>query len=159
MDLASILLDLSGLDDTEAAELGRSEYKSIYTPQGYRGTLTAYDGSEVVFFEDRFEHAFFTTSDRYRREFAKDLLARDRVARVRWIGPILKGEVSNTQCWESLRSPGDDRTQRLCVASVELFVIWLEARSDGAWRFSTAYLARGPQVRNYAFGKKIVWKV
>ncbi len=108
-----------------------------------------------MFFEDRFEHAFFTTSDRYRHEFAKDVLARDRVACVRWIGPILRGEVPNTQCWESLKCSGIERKKRLCIASAELYVIWLDARSDGSWRFSTAYVARAEQARNYAFGKRL----
>ena len=159
VDLTSLLLDLSGLDDAQAQKLGRAEFKALYVPGGSRGVLTAYDGSEVVFFEDRFEHAFFTTSDRYRHEFAKNVLDRNRVARVRWIGPILRGEVTNTQCWESLRSPGQDQMRRLCIASAELYVIWLDAGSGGNWRFSTAYVARAAQARTYAFGKRIVWKV
>lgn len=159
VDLTSLLLDLSGLDDAQAEQLGRAEFKSLYIPQGTRGALTAYDGSQIVFFEDQFDHAFFTTSDRYRHEFAKNVLARDRVARVRWIGPILRGEVPNTQCWESLRSPGTGQIKRLCIASAELYVIWLDARSDGGWRFSTAYVARAAQASGYMYGKKVVWKV
>lgn len=159
VDLTSLLLDLSGLDDAQAEQLGRAEFRSLYTPQGARGSVRAYDGSEVVFFADRFEHAFFTTTDRYRHQFAKNVLARSRVARVRWIGPILRGEVANTQCWESLRSPGTDQMKRLCIASSELYVIWLDARRDGGWRFSTAYTVLGAQASDYAYGKRVVWRV
>lgn len=159
VDLTSLLLDLAGLDDAQAEQFGRAEFKSLYLPQGFRGTVTAHDGSEIVFFEDRFDHAFFTTPDRYLHEFDKSVLDRDRVARVRWIGPILRGEVPNTQCWESLKSPGEDQINRLCIASSELYVIWLDARKDGAWRFSTAYVARAAQTSSYAYGRKIVWKV
>lgn len=158
-DLTSLLLDLTGLDDAQAEKLGRAEFRSLYVPRGTRGVLTAYDGSEIVFFEDRFDHAFFTTSDRYRHEFAKNVLDRDRVARVRWIGPILRGEVPNTQCWGTLRSPGTEQMKRLCIASAEIYVIWLDARRDGAWRFSTAYVARAAQASEYKYGKKVVWKV
>jgi len=158
VDLNSLLLDLTALDDAQAEQRGRAEYKAQYVPEGRRGAITAYDGSLVYFFEDRFDHAFFTTNDRYTHQFAKNVLARERVARIGWIGPILRGEVPNTQCWQSQRSPGNDQLQRLCVASSELYVVWLESRNDGAWRFSSAYNALGAQVSDYTRGKGIVWK-
>jgi hypothetical protein len=158
-DLQSLLLDLNGVSDVQAEELGRAEFRRLYVPGAFRGTLRAYDDSEVVFFEDRFDHAFFTTVDRYRRPYAKNVLDRARVARVRWIGPILRGEVANTQCWETCRGTGDTRTQRLCIASAELYVVWLDERRNGGWRFSTAYVPRAAQASDYTYGKKVIWKV
>ena len=99
-DLQSLLMNLNGLDDARVERLGRAEFRRLYVPNGGRGTLRACDGSEVVFFEDRFDHAFFTTTDRYRRPYAKNIVSRDRIARVAWIGPVLRGEAANTQCWE-----------------------------------------------------------
>lgn len=160
VDLNALLLDLTGLTDGEIETLGRSEYAHLYLCNGSRGSLTAYDGSEVVFFEDRFDHAFFTTTDRYRHQFAKNVIARDRVARIAWIGPILRGEVSNTQCWEFPAGVGKHaRTKRLCIASGELFVVWLEPRKAGGWKFSTAYIARGEQASQYKRGGRTVWRV
>ena len=158
-DLQSLLMNLNGLDDARVERLGRAEFRRLYVPNGGRGTLRACDGSEVVFFEDRFDHAFFTTTDRYRRPYAKNIVSRDRIARVAWIGPVLRGEAANTQCWETCRGAGDTRIQRLCVASAELYVVWLEARRDGGWRFTTAYVARAAQTSGYAQGKRIVWRV
>lgn len=160
VDLNALLLDLTGLTDAEIEKLGRTEYARLYLCSGGRGSLRAYDGSEVVFFEDRFEHAFFTTADRYRHQFAKNVIARDRVARIGWIGPIIKGEAPNTQCWEFPPGAGKHaRTKRLCIASSELFVVWLEPRGAEGWKFSTAYVARAEQASAYKHGGRTLWKV
>lgn len=160
IDLNALMLDLTGLTDQEAEERGRAEYRRLYARGDGCCTLTAYDGLEVMFFEDRFDHAFFTTSDRYRKADAKDILARDRVERIAWIGPILRGEVAHTQCWESAPTFGrDPRRNRLCIASSELYTIWLEPLKSGAWKFSTAYVVLGCQASEYKRGRRCVWKV
>ena len=80
------------------------------------------------------------------------------VERIAWIGPILRGEVADTQSWESI--PGTDpRKNRLCIASSELYVVWLEPLRSGSWKFSTAYVARAAQATEYKRGKRCVWKV
>lgn len=160
IDLTALMLDLTGLTDPEAEELGRAEYKRLYAGGNGCCSLTAYDGVEVMFFDDRFDHAFFTTSDRYRKAEAKDALARDRVERIAWIGPILRGEVANTQCWESAPAYGREaRKNRLCIASGELYTIWLEPLKSGGWKFSTAYVVLGCQASEYKRGKRCVWRV
>ncbi len=160
IDLNALLLNLTGLTDADVEALGRAEYRLLYARGDGRSSLKAYDGVEVVFFEDRFDHAFFTTADRYRRPEAKNLLARDRVERIAWIGPILRGEVVGTQCWESSPVHGSDpRKNRLCIASSELYVIFLEPLRSGNWKFSTAYVARGAQATEYKRGRKSVWRV
>ena len=160
IDLNALLLNLSGLTDLDVEALGRVEYGRLYACGGGRSSLKAYDGVEVVFFEDRFDHAFFTTTDRYRKPEAKDLIARDRVERIAWIGPILRGEVANTQCWESIPLPvTDPRKKRLCIASSDLYVVWLEPLRSGSWKFSTAYVARAAQATEYKRGRRCVWKV
>jgi hypothetical protein len=159
VDLSALLVDLTGLNDCQIENLGRREYGDLYLGGSKRGSLIAYDGSEVVFFEDRFDHAFFTTTDRYLHQYAKNVIAADRVARIRWIGPMLRGEVPNTQCWESTRAAGTVNIKRICIASSELFVVWLEARRNGGWKFSTTYVARAAQASDYKYGKKCVWRV
>lgn len=160
IDLNALLLNLTGLTDLDAEALGRAEYRRLYARGGGRSSLKAYDGVEVVFFDDRFDHAFFSTTDRYRKPGAKDLIARDRVERIAWIGPILRGEVANTQCWESSPLPGaDPRKNRLCIASSDLYVVWLEPLRSGIWKFSTAYVARAAQATEYKRGRRCVWKV
>jgi hypothetical protein len=66
----------------------------------------------------------------------------------------------NTQCWEFGPGYGKDaKAKRLCIASAELFVVWLEERKNGGWKFSTAYVARGAQATDYKRGGGLVWKV
>ena len=158
IDLEALLLDLSGLTDEQAEELGRAEYQSLYARGFGKSSLIAFDGTEVMFFDDRFDHAFFSTPDRYRRPEAKTKLARDRVERIRWIGPLLQGRIPRTECWQALPA-ANSRINRLCLTAPELYTVWLEPLKDGRWKFSTAYLVLGEQMAEYKRNKKLVWKV
>lgn len=160
IDLNALLLNLAGLTDEEVETLGRDQYKLLYARGNGRNSLQAFDGVEVVFFDDRFDHAFFSTTDRYRRPEAKNQIARDRVERIAWIGPILRGEVANSQCWElSPISGNNPRKNRLCIASSDLYVVWLEPLRGDRWKFSTAYVARAAQATEYKQRRRCVWKV
>ena len=118
LDLTSLLLDLSGLDDAQAEQLGRAEFKSLYIGRGSRGSLSDYDGCQVVFFRGPIRscllHDVGPLPPRVRQERAGS-----RSSYSRAMDSILRGQVANTQCWESLRSTGADRAKRFCIASAE----------------------------------------
>lgn len=100
--LASLLLDLAGLSDEEAEELTYQEYVKLYmdrqTRRGMIGERQTHDGEPVIFYEDRFHHAFFTASDKITRPYAKNRFDRVRASRVRWIGGIIRGNIDGTSC-------------------------------------------------------------
>jgi hypothetical protein len=158
VDLQTLLLNLDGLTDVEVENQGRSLYLSLYARGPGQSNIVAFDGSEVLFFDDRFEHAFFTTTDKVARKEAKNRIARERVARIHWIGPVIRGEVANTQCWETAPRHGTDpRRNRVCIVSSDLYVVWLEPLRGGRWKFSTAYRVAAEQASQYARGKRKVW--
>jgi len=158
--LSSLLLDLTGLSDTEAEDLTFQEYGRLYldheTRKGMVGELQTHDGEPVTFYEDRFYHAFFTTFDKVIRPHNKGLFDRSRAVRVSWIGEIIAGNVEGTECYH-ISSNTHSRFQaaimkRLYVLPGERYVVWLEPLKRGGWKFSTAYLAGNRDIRRITKG-------
>lgn len=160
MDLTSLLLRLDALDTAQIEQLGRDWYHQLYitTAPGRYGVLQAHDGQDVIFWADRFEHAFFTSSDRARYPNRKDKLAEDRIARVRWIGEVIAGQVPGSACWEGASPQGRlGQDNRLYVVSSERYVVWLEPTKRG-WKFSTAYPAWPVDIRRYCNSGRKMWQ-
>jgi hypothetical protein len=160
MDLSSLLLCLDGLTDSQIEAVAREWYAKLYitTSRGF-GVLKSHDGDEVIFWRDRFEHAFFTTSDRIGHPDRKDVVARERIERIRWIRGVVAGNVAESACWEVPSPTGRRRPpNRLYIVSSEIYVVWLEPRISGGWKFSSAYTATAQNVRRYCQGGKKIWQ-
>ena len=88
--LSSLLLDLSNLSDEEAEEKTFQEYIRLYmdreTHKGKIGVRKTHDGEDVIFYEDRFTHAFYTSLEGLYSQFKKDKFDKERAVRIRWIG-------------------------------------------------------------------------
>lgn len=142
--LALLLLDLSGLPDAEAEEKTYREYIGLYmdrkTHRGMMGELRTHDDERVMFYEDRFYHAFFTTIDKISRPYNKAKFDRVQGSRVRWIGEVIKGNIDGTTCWYISHSPVSI-VKRLYVVWDEYYLVWLNPRKEGGWKFSSAYVA------------------
>lgn len=158
MDLQALLLDLGGKGDGEIEATGREWYERLYITRGNCGFHECHDGEEVVFWRDRFEHAFFTSSNWARYPDRKDKLAVDRIARIRWIGEVIAGNVPKSACWEVPSPTGRRRPpNRLYVVSNECYVVWLEPRMRGGWKFSSAYAPQPRRLREYCAGGRRIW--
>lgn len=148
-DLSSLLLDLSGLNDSEAECITRQEYMRLYTDRDTRkgriGVRKTHDGDDVLFSEWRFEHAFFESAFKTSRKYNKDKFSRFRASRVRWIGEIIRGNIHGCDCYDipdsTRRDPaGRVMIKRLYVVWEELYLVWLEPHQRGGWWFSSAYI-------------------
>ncbi len=159
--LSSLLLDLSGLSNEEAEKLTFQEYIRLYTDRkthtGMMGERQTHDGEPVVFYEDRFRHAFFTTYNRITRPYAKDRFDRVRASRVRWIGAVVRGNIPGTACWYVCDSPAS-LVKRLYVVWDEYYLVWLNARKQGGWKFSSAYVADQRYTRQKTRCGKCFWR-
>lgn len=152
------IIDLPEMDEKELRDFAFRRYKDLYLDRGHIGILEAHDGQEVFFFERQFEHAFMTSSDRTRRPYAKDVLAGERVIRMSWIGPIVRGEVPETACfihWKAAMGVGD--FNRYYIHYPEMHLIWLEPRQNGGWKFSSAYKTTRGDLRRYGQTSKRIW--
>lgn len=159
MDLNSLLLDFSGKTLAEIEAIGRSEYEHLYITSRNFGVHKAHDGEDVFFWKDRFEHAFFTSSNWASFPDRKDKLDVDRIKRLKWIGPVVSGLVSGTICREVPGPTGRRHPpNRLYLVTKGCYVVWLEPRMNGGWKFSSAYVARYDQLRRYCQGGKVIWR-
>ncbi len=159
MGLTELLVDLEDLSDDEAEERGRELYAELYLTKGRVGVLSLHKGGEVVFFEDRYYHAFRTSSDRIRNPYSKAKVARDRIERIRWIKAILEGDVPKTECWLVPSQSGRRTRDRLYVVWENRYVIWLSPRNDGGWKFSSCYSATRQDIRRYTQQGAKIWTV
>jgi hypothetical protein len=158
VDLESLKVNLEGLSEEEIAEEGVRLFRQELFPDGsFRSTLKLHDGQSVVFFQDRYEHAFQTSPDRIRHPYSKSKVAVERVERVKWIKPVLQGEITGTQCW-LVPDPARRQRKRLYVVVNEQYIIWLEERRDGGWKFSSAYCAGKQDIQRYTQGGIKVWE-
>lgn len=147
--LSSLLLDLTDLSDQEAEDLAFQEYVSHYlnhkTQKGMVGEILTHDGMSVVFAEWRFEHAFFTSAYKTTRQYNKGQFDRKRAERIRWIAPVIKGEIPDTEFCHIPNPRRRDKSgkimmQRLYVLWEENYLVWLEPSETHGWWFSTAYI-------------------
>jgi len=159
MGLENLLLNLNGLSDEEAEVLGRNEYQALYLNRGKVGVMELYRGGEVIFHEDRYEHAFRSSPDRIRNPYSKAKVAKDRIERIRWIQAILQGRVPKTQCWLVPSQSGRRERDRLYVVWENKYIIWLMPRRDGGWKFSTAYNAATQDIKRYTQQGTQMWSV
>jgi hypothetical protein len=159
--LSSLLLDLTSLSDEEAERVTYQEYVKLYmdrrTHREMIGERRTHDGKAAVFYSDRFDHAFFTTSHRISRPRAKDKFDRNRASRVRWIGKVIEGEIANTECW-CVVDPDTSARKRLYVLWDEHYLIWLNPRRQGGWKFSSAYTADRGYIRSKTKQGTCIWR-
>ncbi len=167
-DLRSLLVDLSCLSDEDAEQTVLELYLELYTSKethrGRVGELLTHDNQKVVFFEDRFYHAFRTSPDKINRPYGKLEFDRKRGERVRWIGELIEGKVYESECWHhhpyrhgSGSSGNRPRAHRLYVYWPERYVVWLIPRKEKEWRFSTAHVASRRHLREYTENAVQIW--
>lgn len=159
VDPNGMLLELSGKTDEEASLFGESKYRELYLQQGRSGSRRTHDDEIVIFFEDRYHHAFHSSENRARNAYAKDILARERIERMEWIGHLIEGRFPNFECWEvPLKVPEEGRRnfpgKRLYISWEHNYIVWLKLRNRGGFIFSTGYCCHPGDIAHYTKGAK-----
>lgn len=155
MSLKELLFDISDLSDEEAFDEGRRIYDAEYV----RSDIRLYNDDKVIFHKDRYDHAFRTSPNRARNVYSKKKIALDRIKKIRWIKEVLAGNVEGSECWFVCPKDGNRRERdRLMVVWDYRYVIWLNPRKDGNWRFSSAYPTSAGDIRRYTRGGTKAWE-
>ncbi|MBX7244653.1 MAG: hypothetical protein K1X53_04090 [Candidatus Sumerlaeaceae bacterium] len=158
MNLEQWRICLCGLKDDQAVELGRSLYANIYLNKGKLGIFQTHDGQLLQFWQDRYDHAFFTSSNRARHSDWKDVVARERIERIWWILHVVEGRVPNTACWEAWSSSGRRfPPNRLYIAASYNYLVWLTPKYGGGFKFESAYSAHPNDIERYKKGSRKIW--
>lgn len=157
--LHELLLNIDGMDSCALEQLGRSLYQELYLDNERFGIRQAHDGELLMFHASQFDHAFFTSSDRWCHPERKDVLRPASIERIRWIAPIVSGIIDGSACYEVPSLTGRVRPpNRLYATFRHPFVIWLEPRRDGGWKFASAYPCSIEEIHKYTRGGRTVWK-
>jgi hypothetical protein len=150
INLNLLLEGLFGLNNIEVEDFGRGLYTAQFLTNYVSGIHPTHDGQKVSFSLNRFDHAFFESP-------AKDLIDRSRVARIRWILPLIQGLAINSQCW-LVNDDGVEKRLYICYGLN--YVVWLELhyKQEGSWVFSTAYVAERDEIKKYTSKGKLIQK-
>jgi hypothetical protein len=126
-------------------ELGRRVYERDYVGAQHH----THDGQRVVFFANRFDHAFFRCDDFIRSGGLKNEIDPYRVERIHWIAQLIGGELTDSECHRMPNRREGQPDSRLYILNSECYVVWLEPLREGGWRFSTAYKPLAYQIKQY----------
>ncbi len=159
-ELQALLQTVEGSDDEVEAK-ARASFGKLYCGGRFRGEVPMYQGGKVIFFEDRFDHAFFTSPDRARRAYSKAKLARDRIERMAWIGAMIRGAIPGVECWEVVPHQGRQHPRdRALVLWQPGYVVWLwPTNAEGVFKFSSAYPIPAAEIARSIRGGRKSWKV
>jgi hypothetical protein len=162
-DLKSLLVNLDGINVAAIEEKARVLYVELYLNKGRVGVHATHDGEDLIFHHDAFDHAFFTSSDWRCFPERKDVLRVGSIERIHWIGELVRGNIPGSACFEVPSPTGRYRPPNRVYVIFETpdkipFVVWLEPRKNGGWKFKTAYPVVGSQVHACTKGGRTVWR-
>lgn len=160
-DLQKLLLNLGGMNDVQVEAAGRTAFNALCDESHQKQSLVTHDGIAVFFYRNRFEHAFFTSSDRARHRDLKDKLATDRIERVHWIREFISGNVDGVECWQVERLDGKLAPPiRVYLTWTPPYIVWLDEVDGGfRYRYSTAYPVAPSDLRRYCKKGTKIWPI
>lgn len=119
-----------------------SFYKKIYKKYYCKKPIVTFDGIKVRFFASNFEHAFFESTNRQRKDKSK--FSYKRANRIYWIKWILQSPHAELYVGYNSKIKKVQRNRRVALC-IEEFVVVIELHKKDFKRakFVTAYLADG----------------
>jgi len=122
-------------------------YRQHYVRTLARAVITTHDGIRVYFGPDKFEHAFFESSD---RRGADDIFSLVRAERMDWIAAALADP--NALCvqgWDRQRECHDPKRRVTVVVQDFVIVLALSTKRDGTLKanFITCFKAENSAVK------------
>ena len=115
------------------------EYKKFYVNKYCKKELMTFDGISVKFYEDQFEHAFYESSNKKKRN--KDIFSIDRATRMNWIEYVLKNPNAELHLGWDRDKKKYNSDRRVAILSPEDYVVVIRIYGDRKAKFITAYYA------------------
>lgn len=115
-------------------------YRDLYL-QTYcnpKSSILTFDGIQVKFFPDRFDHAFFESVNRQSADKAK--FSTIRAERILWIKDTLEDPTADIRVGWDKKYKSFDKSYRVAVVKHDyVVIIWIKDASNA--KFITAYVA------------------
>jgi hypothetical protein len=115
-------------------------YRTLYIQIYCNNTspIITFDGIQVRFFPDGFDHAFFESTDR--KNPSKNLFSKDRSERITWIKETLEDSTADIRVgWDSKTKSYDNSRRVTIVKGNYVVIIWIKNATMA--KFITAYVA------------------
>lgn len=121
------------------------EYKKYYIEKYCKKDLKTFDGIKVKFYEDQFEHAFYESSNKLKRN--KDIFSRERALRMDWIEYVLKNPKAELHLGWDRDKKKYNKERRVAIISPEDYVVIIRINDDNTAKFITAYYANNSAIK------------
>lgn len=115
------------------------EYKKYFVDKYCKKELITFDGISVKFYEDQFEHAFYESSNKKKRN--KDVFSIDRATRIDWIEYVLKNPKAELHLGWDRDKKIYNKDRRVAIISPEDYVVIIRLNGNNKAKFITAYYA------------------
>lgn len=115
------------------------EYKKYYVMKYCKSEIKTFDGMKVIFHEDRFEHAFYESSDKVHGN--KDIFSVERAKRIDWIEYVLKNPEAQLYVGWDKRRKTYDNSRRVAIITPDDYVVIIMITGKKKAKFITAYYA------------------
>lgn len=123
------------------------EYKEYFIDNYCKCEVKTHDGIVVKFYEDMFEHAFYTRT-RKSWKAKKDHFAVERGERIDWIKHVLADPAIIPRKGYDKEKRTYDNTRRVTFLTPENYVVVINIIKPGEGKFVTAYLVDNSDTAN-----------
>lgn len=129
------------------------EYKEHFISKYCGLPIETFDGYQVKFYDDMFEHAFYESSD---RRGSKDVFSEKRAERIDWIESVLKDKKAELYMGYDNKNKTNDNNRRVAIISEDNYVVIIQIIKNLKAKFVTAYVADSPNTAS-AIRKNPKW--
>jgi len=118
----------------------KEEYKQHFIDNycDDNGPAQTFDGIQVYFYSDMFEHAFFESSD---RRGSKDVFSTKRAERIDWIKAVLQDASAELYEGYDSKNKNYDNSRRVAIITEDDYVVIIRFTKGIQAKFVTAYVA------------------
>jgi mRNA-degrading endonuclease RelE of RelBE toxin-antitoxin system len=100
--------------------------------------IFTFDSIVVVFFEDKFDHAFFESANRVEKD--KSVFSQTRAERILWIKETLEDPTADIRQGYDSKTKTYDNSRRVAIVKGD-YVVIIKLTSEKRASFITAYVA------------------
>ena len=126
-----------------ARDYTEEEFRRMWREEYCQQEIYTFDGIQVHFYDNNFDHAFFESTDRRQgisKDKKKDLLSFQRLSRFYWIKEVLQDSTAELRVGYDSKTKSYARSRRVAIVKGDYVVVILLYK-DGHAKFITAYVA------------------
>lgn len=117
----------------------QEEYKKHFIDEYCKKTIKTFDNIHVKFYEDQFEHAFFESENKKKRD--KSIFSTERAERMDWIKEVLQSQKSELFIGWDRDKKRYNKNRRISIINEDNYVVIINIIRDKKAKFITAYPA------------------